>query len=73
MPQLKKGPTEFEQIYDITTDSQIRHDMHTKITNLQAEIESNKERIVKLKRNAKYAQNCKEKKRKMLTENQDTI
>ncbi|CAB5182094.1 unnamed protein product [Rhizophagus irregularis] len=48
----EKKITEFKQIYNITTDSQVRHDMYTKIENLQAEIESNRKKIVKLKRNA---------------------
>jgi len=36
--------------------------VYQKIENLQDEVKSNKDRIAKLKRNAKYAQNCKEKK-----------
>uniref|UniRef100_U9UL61 C2H2-type domain-containing protein n=1 Tax=Rhizophagus irregularis (strain DAOM 181602 / DAOM 197198 / MUCL 43194) TaxID=747089 RepID=U9UL61_RHIID len=69
----EKKITEFEQIYNITTDSQVRHDMYTKIENLQAEIESNRKKIVKLKRNATYAQNCRTKKVKMLTESQEVV
>ncbi|GES90527.1 hypothetical protein GLOIN_2v1766467 [Rhizophagus clarus] len=44
-----------------------------KIAKKRAEIESNRERIIKLKRNAGYAQKCKEKKRKILYENQEVI
>ncbi|CAB4437126.1 unnamed protein product [Rhizophagus irregularis] len=69
----EKKVTEFEQIYNITTDSQFRHDTYNKTKNLRAEIESNRERIIKLKRNAGYAQKCKEKKRKILYENQEVI
>ncbi|EXX67712.1 hypothetical protein RirG_111930 [Rhizophagus irregularis DAOM 197198w] len=35
--------------------------------------ESNKERIIKLKKNASYSQKCREKKRKILNENQEVI
>jgi hypothetical protein len=56
-----KTADEFQQIYNIVSDAQIRGDMYQKIENLQDEIKSNKERITKLKRNAKYAQNCKKK------------
>src|SRR6266542_909308 len=45
---------EFEQIYNITSDAQIRNDIYQKIENLQNEIKSNKNKITKLKRNAKY-------------------
>ncbi|GBC33567.2 hypothetical protein GLOIN_2v1783204 [Rhizophagus irregularis DAOM 181602=DAOM 197198] len=72
-PILEISVTEFEQIYNITTDSQFRHDTYNKTKNLRAEIESNRERIIKLKRNAGYAQKCKEKKRKILYENQEVI
>ncbi len=40
---------------------------------LQDEIKSNKKRIIKLKRNANYAQKCKEKKKKELIKNQEVI
>ncbi|GES92068.1 hypothetical protein GLOIN_2v1783204 [Rhizophagus clarus] len=63
----EKKLTEFEQIYNITTDSQFRLDIYKKIGDLQDEIKSNKERIIKLKRNANYAQKCREKKEKYLT------
>src|SRR6266540_2006607 len=53
---------EFEQIYNITSNAQIRDNMYQKIESLQSEIKSNKNRIEKLKKNTKYAQNCKEKK-----------
>ena len=61
--------TELEQIYNITTDSQIRHDVYIRMEGLKDEIKSNKERIIKLKRNANYTQKCKEKKKKALIEN----
>ncbi|CAB4421627.1 unnamed protein product [Rhizophagus irregularis] len=48
---------EYEQIYNITNDAQIRDDMYKKIESLQDVVKSNKDRIAKLKRNAKYAQN----------------
>src|SRR5438552_3883751 len=69
----EKKLQEFEQIYNITTDIQIRNDIYPKIENLRAEIKSNKNKINKLKRNAKYAQNCKEKKLKLLIEHQEVI
>ncbi|PKB95162.1 hypothetical protein RhiirA5_437252 [Rhizophagus irregularis] len=65
--------TEFEQIYNITTDSQFRLDTFKKIGSLRDEIRSNKGKIIKLKRNANYAQKCREKKRKILDENQEVI
>ncbi|GBC36064.2 hypothetical protein GLOIN_2v1870260 [Rhizophagus irregularis DAOM 181602=DAOM 197198] len=46
----EKKLTEFKQIYNLTTDFQLRHDM-----------------------NAKYVQKCKEKKQKILYENQEVI
>lgn len=58
----EKKLTEFEQIYNYTTDSQVRHDMHEKIVDLQNQIKLNRDKIVKLKRNAKYVQKSKEKK-----------
>ena len=69
----EKKLIEFEQIYNIVTDPQIRHDMYARIVNLRDKIKSNRERIVKLKRNANYAQKCKEKKRKLLIENQEVV
>jgi hypothetical protein len=64
--KAEKKLIEFEQIYSIATDSQIRHDMYARIVNLRDEIKSNRERIVKLKINANYAQKCKEKKENYL-------
>ena len=69
----EKKLTEFEKIYSITTDPQFRLDTYKKMESLRAEIKSNKERITKLKRNASYAQKCREKKRKTLIENQEVI
>ena len=69
----EKKLIESEQIYNITTDSQLRHDTYAKIVDLRAQVKSNQDRILKLKRNAKYVQNCKEKKQKMLAENQEVI
>ncbi|PKY33335.1 hypothetical protein RhiirB3_452149, partial [Rhizophagus irregularis] len=69
----KKKISEFEQIYNISTDYQFRHDTYLKIGSHRAEIESNRKRIIKLKRNADYAQKCKEKKRKILHEDQMVI
>ncbi|GBB98750.1 hypothetical protein RclHR1_33010001 [Rhizophagus clarus] len=69
----EKKLTEFEQIYNITTDSQFQLDTYKKIGDLQDEIKSNKEKIIKLKRNTNYAQKCKEKKRKILNKNQEII
>ncbi|GET58415.1 hypothetical protein GLOIN_2v1766467 [Rhizophagus irregularis DAOM 181602=DAOM 197198] len=69
----EKKISEFEQIYNISTDYQFRHDTYLKIGSHQAEIESNRKRIIKLKRNADYAQKCKEKKRKILHEDQMVI
>uniref|UniRef100_U9UP03 Uncharacterized protein n=1 Tax=Rhizophagus irregularis (strain DAOM 181602 / DAOM 197198 / MUCL 43194) TaxID=747089 RepID=U9UP03_RHIID len=66
----EKKISEFEQIYNISTDYQFRHDTYLKIGSHRAEIESNRKRIIKLKRNADYAQKCKEKKRKILHEDQ---
>ncbi|GBB91411.1 hypothetical protein RclHR1_01870006 [Rhizophagus clarus] len=67
----KKKLTEFDQIYNITTDSQFRLDTYKKIGDLQDKIRFNKKRIIKLKRNANYAQKCREKKRKILNKNQE--
>ena len=47
--------------------------MYAKIVDFQAQIKSNQDKILKLKRNAKYIQNCKEKKQKILAENQEII
>ena len=69
----EKRLTEFEQICNITTDSQFRLDTYEKIGSLRDEIKSNKDRIIKLKRNASYSQKCREKKRKLLDENQEVI
>ncbi|PKY60731.1 hypothetical protein RhiirA4_431338 [Rhizophagus irregularis] len=69
----RKAISEFEQIYNISTDYQFRHDTYLKIGSHRAEIESNRKRIIKLKRNADYAQKCKEKKRKILHEDQMVI
>ena len=69
----EKNLTEFEQIYNITTDPQFRHETYIKIEDLRAKIKSNKERITKLQKNASYARKCKEKKRKILIENQEVI
>ncbi|CAB5196965.1 unnamed protein product [Rhizophagus irregularis] len=54
----EKKLTEYKQIYNITTDSQFRLDTFKKIGSLRDEIRSNKRRIIKLKRNANYAQKC---------------
>ena len=40
---------------------------------MRDEIKSNKDRIAKLKRNAKYAQNCKEKKLRQLIKNHEVV
>ncbi|CAB5135593.1 unnamed protein product [Rhizophagus irregularis] len=69
----EKKLTEFEQIYNITTDSQFWLDTFKKIGSLRDEIRSNKGKIIKLKRNANYAQKCREKKRKILDKNQEVI
>ncbi|PKK75094.1 hypothetical protein RhiirC2_774046 [Rhizophagus irregularis] len=45
------------QIYNISIDVQIRDDMYQKIESLRNEVKFNKDRIIKLKRSAKYAQN----------------
>ena len=47
--------------------------MYEIIVKLQAQIKSNKNKIVILKRNAKYIQKCKEKKQKLFHENQEVI
>ena len=70
---VEKKIYKFEQIYNITSDAQIRNDVYQKIENLWDEVKSNKDRIAKLKRNAKYAQNCKEKKLRQLIENQEVV
>jgi predicted DNA-binding protein YlxM (UPF0122 family) len=64
---------EFEQIYNIASDAQIRDDMYQKTQNLRDEVKSNKDRISKLKKNAKYAQTCKEKKLSQLIENKEVV
>ena len=64
---------ELKQIYNITTDTQIQHDIYIKIEKAESEISSNKDKINKLKRNAKYTQNCRAKKFKILTENQEVV
>ncbi|CAG8599160.1 16285_t:CDS:2, partial [Gigaspora rosea] len=45
---------ELEQIYNFTSDSQLRIDLYNRITNLKVKIQSNKETLRKLKRNANY-------------------
>src|SRR5215208_7192717 len=65
--------TELRQVYNITMDPQIQHDVHAKIENFCDEIESNKKKIIKLKRNASYTQRCKEKRKKALIENQEMV
>ncbi|CAG8799934.1 23564_t:CDS:2, partial [Gigaspora rosea] len=52
---------------------QFRCEIYTKTEELQIQVKANKHRIFKLKRNAKYSQNCKEKKQKILIENQKVI
>src|SRR6266542_2751636 len=69
----EKKICEYEQIYNITSDAQIRDNMYQKIENLQNEVKSDKNRITKLKRNAIYAQNCKEKKLRQLIENKEVV
>lgn len=69
----EKKICEYEQIYNIASDAQIRDDMYQKIENLRDEVKSNKNRITKLKRNAIYAQNCKEKKSRQLIENKEVV
>ena len=64
---------ELKQIYNITTDTQIQHDIYIKIEKAKSEISSNKDKINKLKRNVKYTQNCRAKKFKILTENQEVV
>ncbi|SRR6266498_2766698 len=60
----EKKLIESKQIYNITTNYQLRHNMYAKIIDFQ--IKSNQDKIVKLKRNVKYVQNCKKKNRKCL-------
>ncbi len=69
----EKKICEYEQIYNITSDAQIRDNMYQKIENLRDEVKSDKNRITKLKRNAIYAQNCKEKKLRQLIENKEVV
>src|SRR6266542_4225044 len=64
---------ELKQIYNITTDVQIQHDIYAKIEQAESEISSNKDKIDRLKRNARYVQNCRAKKLKILTENKEVI
>ena len=64
---------ELKQIYNITTDVQIQHDVYAKIEQAESEISSNKDKIDRLKRNARYVQNCRAKKLKILTENKEVI
>ena len=68
-----KKLAKLEQIYNITTDNQIRNDLYMKIEEIQTKINSSKDKINKLKRNAIYTQNCRKKKHKLLTENQEVI
>ncbi len=68
-----KKLAELEQIYNITIDNQIWNDLYIKIEEIQTEINSSKDKINKLKRNAIYTQNCREKKCKLLTDNQEMI
>ncbi|CAG8820678.1 40192_t:CDS:2 [Gigaspora margarita] len=69
----KKKLLELMQMYNITTDLQFRCEIYTKIEELQTQVKANKNRIFKLKRNAKYSQNCKKKKQKILIKNQEVI
>ncbi|CAG8746726.1 3977_t:CDS:2, partial [Dentiscutata erythropus] len=47
----KKKLLELKQIYNITTDPQFRCEIYKKIEEFQTQIQANKDRIVKLKRN----------------------
>jgi hypothetical protein len=69
----EKKIAELNQMYGITMDYQIKHEMYLKIEKAESEINTNKDKISKLKRNARYAQNCRAKKLKMLTENQEVV
>ncbi|CAG8525075.1 19307_t:CDS:2 [Gigaspora rosea] len=53
----EKKLAELEQIYNISTDAQLRLDIYKKIVDARDNINKNKEKIVTLQRNAKYAQN----------------
>src|SRR6266511_753422 len=68
---IEEKLAELKKIYNITTDTQIQHDIYIKIEKAESEISSNKDKINKLKRNAKYTQNCKAKKFKILIEKQE--
>src|SRR6266498_3085709 len=69
----EKKICEYEQIYNIASDAQIRDNIYQKIENLRDEVKSDKNRITKLKRNAIYTQNCKEKKLRQLIENKEVV
>ncbi|CAG8831689.1 17413_t:CDS:2, partial [Gigaspora margarita] len=51
----------------ISTDSELCLDISKKIVNVRNNINNNKEKIVKLQRNARYAQKCKDKKKDCLS------
>ncbi|CAG8802066.1 6480_t:CDS:2, partial [Gigaspora rosea] len=52
----KKKLAKLEQIYSISTDSELRLDFYKKLVDVQDNIKNNKEMIGKLQRNARYAQ-----------------
>ncbi|CAG8748629.1 16854_t:CDS:2, partial [Gigaspora rosea] len=64
---------ELEQIYSILTNSELRLDIYKKLVNVQDNIKNNKEKIDKLQRNARYAQKCKDKKKRLLNESQEVV
>ncbi|CAG8596260.1 7297_t:CDS:2 [Gigaspora margarita] len=69
----EKKLAELEQIYSISTDSELRLDISKKIVDVRNNINNNKEKIVKLQRNARYAQKCKDKKKRLLIESQEVV
>ncbi|CAG8780207.1 34497_t:CDS:2 [Gigaspora margarita] len=69
----EKKLVELEQIYSISTDSELRLDISKKIVDVRNNINNNKEKIVKLQRNARYAQKCKDKKKRLLIESQEVV
>ncbi|CAG8729458.1 33696_t:CDS:1, partial [Racocetra persica] len=69
----EKKVKKLEQIYNITTDSQLLHDLYNRINNLKTDIQSYEKRIQKLKRNAEYQSKYHSKKTKAIIEQQEVV
>ncbi|CAG8848720.1 45859_t:CDS:2, partial [Gigaspora margarita] len=67
---VKKKIKELEAVYNFTNDLQLHYDLYVRITNLKSELQEHKNKLHKLKKNAKYQSKCRFKKIKVLEEEQ---